>query len=315
MMKNAVRYFIKNPVVVNLVLILIIVIGFLTGSTIRSTTNPLPKDRNISITAVYMGASPSEVENGIVDKIEENLEGVSGIRKVTSVSEEGFASINVRINENADINQVIQDVKDAVSKINTFPSGIEEPIVSKAESYEKSFSFAINGNVSFFELKDYAKKIKDDLLAIDGISTVKIHGLPDEEIEIALNESTLRAFNLSTQEVTKAIQDANIEITGGTIKTSKERISIRAKSKENYAQDLENSIVRALPNGGVVYLKDIAEVSNKFADNPTKKYFNGKPSVTVEVLSRNEENYLDNCTNTENYILAFNNTMKLYNAR
>lgn len=310
-MNNAIKYFIQNNVVVNLLLLLIILIGLISFSQIRSTNEPLITQRNIIITAVNRGASPEEVENGIIDKIEENLKATKGIKKVTSQSSEGFASLNVEIKEGSDINFVLQDVKDAVEGISSFPEAMETPIVTKVEMLTPTYSFSINGDVSLYELKDYAEAIKDDLLDIEGISTVNIYGLPDEEIEITVSENKLREYNLSVNEIINAVVGANIELTGGTIKTSHEDISLRARSKNYYAQDLEGIIVRATTDGAEVHLSDVTTISNRYADKAYERFFNKKPSVAVEVMSRNEENYLENSDAAAAYVVNFNKDNKL----
>ncbi len=310
-MKDAIKYFIQNPVVVNLILILIIIVGVISFTQIKSTSEPQAKERNISIEVTYRGASPKEVENSIVNKIEENLEGIKGLRKVISESREGFAYLDLLIKEESDINIVLQDVKDAVGKINSFPEGMDEPVISKAEVFNRTFSFAVNGDVSLFEIKDYANQIKDALLDDDGISTVLISGFPEEEIEILVSEDKLKAYRLSMNDVSKAISEANIELTAGTIKTTKQNISIRANAKGYYANDLKNIVVRANTDGSIIFLEDIASIENIFSDAVNKRFLNGKPSATIEVLSRTDENLLENAETIKEYISEFNRNNKI----
>lgn len=306
-MKKAVAYFIKYPVAVNVVMIALILFGIAGAMVTKSSFFPLNESNFITINVFYPGASPEEMEEGIVLKIEDNLRGLVGIDRVTSVSSENSALINIETLEDHDIDFILQDVKNAVDRVPTFPSGMEPPIIAKREVRNEAISFTASGNgVPLRTLKDIAREIETDLRAIDGISQVDVTGFPNEEIEIAVRENDLRAFNLTFAEVAQAVASANILTTGGNIKTDTEEYLIRARNKSYHGDELDYIVVRASPTGQVIRLKDVATVRDKWSETPDRLYYNGNPAIQVRVLATNNEDLIANADNTVAYITKFN---------
>ena len=180
------------------------------------------------------------------------------------------------------IDVVLADVKNAVDRVPSFPSGMEPPVISKIESIRPTISFVITGdNISLATLKLYARNVENDLRGIEGISQVSLSGFPDQEIEIAVRENDLRAFNMTFTEVANAVSKSNLLISGGNIKTSDEDYLIRARNKYYYGNELLNLVVRAEPSGNIIRLSDIADVTDSWSENPDRIYFNGKTSPGI----------------------------------
>ena len=192
---------------------------------------PRTESREITIETTYIGASPSEVEKGITIKIEQEIDGLEGIKKVSSTSAESYSNIRIEIFSNFKITEVLSDVKNAVDRINTFPEGAEQPIIYKQERVDRSADLMISGNVDLKTIKSYAEKAEQDLLALDGISKIDISGYPEEEIEIALREKALDAYGLTFSDVARAIQSSNIESTAGKVEMQGNDITIRTSNK------------------------------------------------------------------------------------
>jgi len=305
-MRGITKYFIQHPTLVNLCILLLVGIGGLQLYQIQRTNFPKQKIRFIDVSVPYPGATPSEVEEGITVKIEDNLEGISGIDRVTSASNESSATISVELEEYADANVVLTEVKNAVDKVNTFPDGIEPPIVEKREVMDITVSFGLMGEAPLATMKDVAKEIENDLLAFKGISQVFIEGVPEEEIEIQVRENDLRTYQLTFNQVVRAVSTANLETFGGEIETGKENINIKAQNKGYYAKDLQHIIVAANRDGNTIRLKDVADVRDRFADAPTARYFEGEKIVVVNVYTLPEEDILENAEVVKNYIQNFN---------
>ncbi|NJK83614.1 MAG: efflux RND transporter permease subunit [Saprospiraceae bacterium] len=255
---------------------------------------------------VYPGASPEEIEEGIIAKIEENLKGVTGVEKITSVSSENAGNITIEVLKGYNTDLVLDDVKNAVDRINSLPDGLEPPVVYKLENIGFAISFAISGNVDLKTLKTYGRRAEDDLLAIEGISKVELSGFPDEEIEITFRERDLRAYNLTFQQAADAIRGSNLEITGGTLKGTEEELLVRARNKSYYAEGFRDIIVKNTPGESVVYLHQVADITDRWSDNPSRSYLNGKPTVIVTVSNTLEEDILDVVEKSKNYITQFN---------
>lgn len=305
-MRQMITYFIKYPVLGNVFIFAMVLFGLFGYMNLTTTFFPTVPSRNITIQAVYPGASPQEIEEAIVLKIEDNLKGVTGIDRSTSVSSENVGQINIEILTGSDIDVVLQDVKNAVGKINSFPIGMEPVLVYKQEPREFGINFGINGDVELKVLKSYARKVERDLLSVDGISKISLSGFPDEEIEISFREADLLAYGLTFTEVANAVKKGNITVTGGKIKGDKEELLVRADVKGYYAEEINNLVVKSSAGGTIIRLKDVADVKDRWAENPNRFYFNGKPSVQVTVQTTNNEDLFYVTDYVKEYIKEFN---------
>lgn len=305
-MRSIVKYFIRYGISGNVILALVLIFGFFGLNSLRRTFFPEVPSRIISIQAVYPGSSPEEIEESVVLKIEDNLKGTSGIDRVTSISNENQATVTVEIKQNADIDLVLQDVKNAVDRITSFPTGLESLDVYKKEALSRAMSFAIHGEVDLHTLKASAREVERDLLAIEGISKVALSGFPDEEVVISIKEDQLASFGITLQQVTTAVASNNVEITGGTVIGVNEELKIRSTPKAYYASDLQDLIVKANADGSMVRLKDVASVEDRWAEVPNMSFYNGRPSVTIDVSNTNDEDLLFIADALKDYIAIYN---------
>ena len=306
-MKKIITYFIKYPVAVNVIMWAFVIIGFIGIFSMKSSFFPLVDSEIIRINLVYPGASPQEMEEGVVLKIEDNLKGLVGIDRVTSVSRENSATVTVEIESDKNIDIILTEVKNAVDRVPSFPSGMEPPVVAKIESIRPTISFTVSGDgLPLKTLKQYARSVENDLRAIDGISQVNLSGFPDEEIEIALRENDLRAYNLSFTEIANAVRNSNLLITGGNIKTAEEDYLIRARNRSYYGDELLNLIVRTEPSGNIIRLHDIADVNDIWNENPDRVYYNGNVAINISVSNTNNEDLISSADAVKQYIDKFN---------
>ena len=306
-MRGFIQYFVKYPVAANLLMFGLLLMGALSLLQMKSTFFPETPSREIFIQVIYPGASPEEVEEGIVNKIEENLKGLTGVERYTSVSSENSGQITVEVLKGYDTDVILQDVKNEVDRVSSFPVGMEPPVIFKREQLGRAISFALTGEgVNLGALKTAARQVEDDLLAIDGISKVELSGFPDEEIEIAFREADLQAYGLTFQEAADAVRRTNVDITGGTVKGVNEELLLRARNKEYYADGLKNIVIKTTPAGGTVRLSQVATVRDRWADQPNRGYLDGMPSVRIDVQNTLEEDMLSITDKVKEYIEDFN---------
>lgn len=292
---------------VNVIIIAFLIFGLVGAFSLKSSFFPLVGSKNVLINITYPGASPQEVEEGIVLKIEDNLKGLQGVERVTSTSRENSGSINVEIEKGRDIDFMLLEVKNAVDRVPTFPTGMEPLVVSKLEPVRPTISFAVSGdNIPLVTLKQIGRQIENDLRAIDGISQIEISGYPDEEIEIAVDENSLLAYNISFNEVAQAVSNANILVTGGNIKTDSEEYLIRANNRSYYGDELSNVVVRADATGKAIRLKDVAKIRDRFSETPNASYYDEELSVNITVTSTNTEDLIGSAEKVKEYIKEFN---------
>ncbi len=309
-MKGLISYFIKYPVAVNITILGFFILGIIGMLSMRSSFFPLQDSKLININVAYPGASPEEMEEGVVLKIEDNLRGLLGVDRFTSQSRENAASISIEAVKGYDIDVLLADVKNAVDKVPSFPAEMEPPVVAKQETLTNAVNLVVTGEkgIDLRELKRKAREVETQLRNIDGISQVVISGFPDEEINIAVKEDVLRSYGLTFNEIAQAVRKTNILVTGGAIKTSEEDYLIRVSNRSYFAQNLEMVVVKAQRDGTQILLRDIATVEDRFSETPDRSYYDGSPSVQIDVST----------TNREDLILAANKTLEFveeYNER
>ncbi len=290
-------------------MIAVLIFGYLGIKQTKSSYFPLDDSKLIFINIVYPGASPAEIEEGVVLKIEDNLRGIVNIDRITSASSENSAQITVEIEESADIDIVLANVKNAVDRVPSFPVDMEPPVIAKQENINNAISFVVSAkNADLKTLKTAARKVEDDIRAIPGISQIAVNGFPEEEIEIAVRENDLLAYNLTFNEVAAAVRSANIITTGGTIKTNTEEYLIRANNRSYYGDELDFIIVKSSASGQIVRLKDVAEVKDKWSETPDRTFFNGQSAVEISVSTTNNEDLLSATEKVKKYIEGYNET-------
>jgi multidrug efflux pump subunit AcrB len=300
-MKSLINYFLKYPFAGNLMAGVLLLLGMIGLLSLNSSVMPQIDPGKLSITASYPGASPEEVEKGVTLKIEDNLKGISGIEKTTSSSKENSCSITIDLESGYDPNVALQDVKNAVDGIGSFPVGVENISVKKQEFTVQAMSLSVNGKLDLKNLKTYARRIENDLRSIDGISKVSLSGFPAEEIEISVNEDALKAYQISIDDIYKAVGEANIDLTGGSIKGEDEELRIRIREKQYYAEGLKDIVVRSSVKGGTVLLSDLATVNDKWSETPNRNYINGNPSISITINQTSRENTLNPQVNSTKY--------------
>lgn len=291
-MNRVIAFFVRSKVWTNVLLLGVIVFGLLWLSNLKYSFFPESRPDFLTVQVAFPGASPEELEEGVVLKIEEAIDGLEGIDRVTSVSRENFGVVTVEVLPDADMNIVVQDVKNAVDRINSFPLGIEKPVIFEQKFRTRALSIVLYGETDLYNLKYYAERFRDDLLATPEISQVEIEGVPQLEFSLEVSEADLRRYKLTFREVADAVAAENINLSGGKFDTQDEEILIRANAREYFARELSGLVVRTNPDGSLLLLKDIAHISERWEDIPDKSYYNGRPSVILTIDKTKEEDIL-----------------------
>jgi len=313
-MKSLISFFIKYSTWATVIKIFVLIFGLIALFNIKTSFFPELEPNIININIVFPAASPEEIEEGVIQKIEDNLKGVKGIDRVTSVARENTGSITVEVFRSYNTDEVLDDVKNAVDRINSFPAGLEPVVVSKSNGAEFAISFAIYGTEDLYALKNVAKRVENDIRTIPGISQLSITGYPAEEIVAFVKEAELRRYQIKFDDISRAIRNANIEISAGSIKTDNEELLIRIQQKNYYAEKLQDIVIKSTPDGKIVTLKDVADIRNTWSENPQKTFVNGKRAVVFTVQKVFGENILEITDNIKQYIDNFNKRNDIYKA-
>jgi len=307
-MKSIIGFFIKNRLWTNVLMFSVFGFGLIFYSGMKYSFFPEVEPSFIIIQVLYPGASPEEVEEGVILKIEENLEGLDGIERVTSVSRENFGVVNVEVVEGANIDKVLTDVKNAVDRIGSFPLGVEKPVIFEQKFRARTLSIVLYGETDRFNMKYIAENLRDELLASPNISQVAIEGLPNLEFSIEVSEANLRRYQLTFNEISRAVAAANINISAGKLDTRDEEMLIRAYGKSYFANELLNLVVRGNPDGTVIYLRDVATVKEQWEDVPDKSYYNGRTAVVLNVDKTAAEDILAVAKDAKAIVQKFNDS-------
>lgn len=278
-----IAWMVKNPVAANLIMIVLLVGGLLSLTVIKQEVFPDFDLDIVNISVPYPGASPEEVEQGIVLAIEENVRGLEGVDKVSSTANEGMASVRVELLEGADSQKVYQDIKQEVDRITTFPDEAEEPVVTLAGRKRDVIDMAIYGDVPDTVLREQAETVRERLLQDPDITQVDLSGVRDYEIRVSIPRDNLRKYNISLQEVADRIHQLALELPGGGVKTQAGEILVRVKERRETGAEFGELPVITADDGTVVRLKDIAEITDGFEDTDKFTTYNGKRSVTIDV--------------------------------
>lgn len=310
-MEKLITYLTKYQIWTNAIIFLVVLLGIASAFNINKRYFPEVDPNVISIRVPFPGASPEEVEEGIVTKIEEALKGLEGIEEVTSTSQENNGSVTVNIMQDYDADLVLTEVKNAVDQINSFPVSAEKPIIFNAKPRGDAIDMIVVGDTDLSTLKRYAEGIRDDLLASGEISQADITGFPALEMNIEVSEETLRRYGLTFDQVANAVRLNNRDISSGAIKSSSEEILLRARSKQYDADGIGNIIIRTNEDGSILRLQDVAKSELRFAEDPNRTYYNGKNAVTIKISTLPAESILETVKYAKAYTENFNEENEL----
>ena len=311
-MKKLIAYFIKYPIYANAVIIITAIAGILSLVMMPKSFFPELSPNKIYVNVSYPGASPEEIEEGITTRIEESLNGIEGIENITSTSSENISNVTVEIYEGFNIDEILQNVKNSVDAIYSFPQGAEKPNIQKQNSRGMGGMgnivgfYCLTGPNDLWQLKEKADKIEQDLLNDDEISQIQVIGYAPIIISVEIDESALIRHNINFDLISTAIKLSNIDISGGSIKTSKDEIIIRSNNRNTSTYGVENIVVFSNRNGDIVRLKDLAKVSLVFSDIAVKSYVNGDRAINFIIKKTPEEDIKKIANVLEEYIEIFN---------
>ncbi len=288
-----IAWFTRNGVAANLVMMLLVVGGVASYFTVKRELFPQFSLDLVTVRVPYLGASPEEVEESVVIRIEEAIQGVDGIKEISSVAQEGYGSVTVTVDKGYDIAKVKDQVQTRVDAITTFPVDTERPIVDEPLIPKEVIRISVFGDASEKEIKKIAERVRDELAELDGISQAEVQGVRDYEISIEVSEYTLRNYNLTFDQVVQAVRGSSIDLPGGLIKAEGGEISLRTKEQAYVGTDFKEIILATNPDGGKLTLGDVATIRDGFADQDIITKFNGKPAAIVLVKEVGDENPLE----------------------
>ncbi|MEM0896395.1 MAG: efflux RND transporter permease subunit [Verrucomicrobiota bacterium] len=310
-MHGLISWFARNSVAANLLMVFIIIAGVqaLRSGKIPVEFFPEFEPDEVIISIAYRGASPAEVEEGVVTRIEEAINNVEGVARVVSIAREGAATVVVEVIEGYDLRQLQDDIKARVDAISTFPPDTENLLVRLPQGQNVGVSAILAGDLSERELRNLAEIIRDEINALPEISQVELAGVRNFEIGIEVSENTLQEYGLTLDDVAAAVRRGSVDLPAGEIFTSAGQVLVRTKGQAYVQEDFENITLRTSEDGTRLRIGDIAEVKDGFVENKIIARFNGKPTAVVNVFYSGEQSLLKVAEVVRDYIQERKETM------
>ncbi len=289
MRSGPIAWMARNHVAANLLMVVILAGGALGASRIKQEVFPSFDLDLIRVAVVYPGASPDEVEQGIVLAIEEAVRGVDGVKRVTSGASEGAGTVRAELLIDADPDRVLADVKAEVGRIRSFPEEAEDPQIAIAGRKQRVISLVIAGDQELQTLQAIAEGARVEMLNRKAITQVEIEGVPAQEIAIEVSRERLEEFDLTLQDVAAQVRFASLELPGGGIKTESGEILVRLSDRRQTGAEFGSMILRSTAAGGSVRLADIATVRDGYTETDQSSFYNGKQAVRVTAYRVGDE--------------------------
>ena len=272
-----------NRVTPNLLMLALLLGGFFVSGQIKKEVFPEFELDRVSVSVAYPGASPEEVEQGIVLVIEEAVRGLEGIKELTSTAAESRGSVNLELLTDIDQQKVYQEIKQEIDRIRTFPDDAEEPQVSLVARRREVLNIQLYGNTTEAALRETAEQVRDRLLQDAGITQIDLSGARALEVHVDVPQEKLRAYDLTLDQIARTIDAASTEIPGGAVETSGGDILLRVTDRRDWAREFARIPVISTADGTVVRLEDIATVRETFEDSNRFATYNGQRSIGLDV--------------------------------
>ena len=288
-----IAYMAGNSIAANLLMFAILALGLVSMTGLERESWPTVPFNTIEISMAYPGATPEEIEESIVVKIEEQVRGLEDAKTVKSVAAPGAASVRVELKTGTDMAEALDDVESAVGRIRTFPGNAERPQFREMTNAQSVIRLIVYGDMSERSLKELAHHIEDELAALPNVSLVDTSGTRHYEISIDVPLARLRALGLTLDDIAGRIRNSSLELSAGSINTRESQVRVRTLGQNYDQQDFEEIVLIARNDGTVLRIGDIAEVRDGFQDADLIVRHQNKPGVFVEVSRSDNEQVMD----------------------
>ncbi len=298
-----ITWFARNSVAANLLMISILAAGIFSASQFIPVEIFPTFERNaISVRMNLRGATPEDVEKGLTIRIEEAVQDLEGIERITSQSSEGSSSVNIELDNNYEARDLLGDIKSRVDAINTFPAAAERPIVSLATRRRDVIVVTLASEYGEKETREMAQAVRDDLLQISGITQIDLSGTRNYEITVNTAQDKLRQYQLTIAEVAAAIQNSSIDTSSGNLRTAGGDVLIRSKGQAYRKHEFAAIPIKTNPDGSILRLEDLATINDGFEETPVRSRFNNKNAVFLRVYRIGSQSAIDVAEKVRNYI-------------
>jgi multidrug efflux pump subunit AcrB len=301
-MRGVIAWFASNGVAANILMVFIIIVGLLTLGGIKQEVFPEVTPDAITIAVLYPGAAPAEVEEAVVIRIEERIQDLDDIKKISSVSAENVGTVIIELEDGANVSETLNEVKARVDAIDTFPDEAEKPVIEEFIVRRQVINVAIAGDADERTLKTIGERVRDDLAAQPEISQVELVSARPYEVSIEVSEQGLRRWGLTFDQVARAVRSSSFDLPGGSIETAGGEILLRTVGQAYSGREFEELPLLVLPDGTRLTLGDVARIDDGFAETDNAARFDGKPAVMVQVFRVGDQSAIEISNVVRDYI-------------
>lgn len=307
--KGTIAWMATRSVPANLLMTIFLVGGFLFVQKIKKEIFPNFEMDRVIVSVSYPGASPDEVERGIILSIEEAIQGIEGIKSVDSRATEAQATVNIEIMDGEDNASVLRDIQNEIERITTFPDDAESPLVYLASRKRYVVSLVLYGEQTEMVLRTMAEDIRDQLLLDNDISLVELSGVRDYEISIEIKQHMLRQYKLTLEEIASRIRQTAVDLPGGSLKTLKGDILVRMKERRDKCHEFGKIPVLTSDDGSMLLLEDIAEIREGFEESNRFATYNNMPAIGVDIYRVGDQSPIAVSAAVENQLKTINENL------
>jgi len=283
-MNGLISWWTRNSIAANLLMVAIFIAGALAFTKLEREVFPSATFNGASVSVIWPGASPVEIEEQVILRVEEAVADIDGVKRVSSTAREGSATINIQGVDSVDATYFLNEVKNRVDGISTFPQDTFPPTVFQWRNNMPAQFIALYGDMDQKELNKLARKFRDELAQLpNGSPLIEMWGVIDEEVSIEVSETALRRFGLTFDDVANAIRGSSLNISGGQVRTDTGNIQVAARNLAETQEEFERIVIRQLANGSVVRVQDVATVIDGLAEVRARREVDGRRTVNLAV--------------------------------
>lgn len=283
--KGIVAWWAQNSVAANLAMLVAFIFGVIGFLRLEQEVFPAADFNGASVSISWPGASPNDVEEQIVTRLEEVLADLDGLRRMEGTAREGVGYVNLESFQDYDIDKFIDEVKLRVDQINNLPQASFPPQVQRWQQNQMYLGIAIHGNTDRMTLKRVADDMRDKIAGeVEGGELAEVWGVLGEEVSIEISETDLRRYNLTFSDVANAVRQSSVNSSGGRIRTDLGNISLQTRNLADTAEQFENIVVRQLPTGETIRVRDVATVIDGFVDDSLNTTYDGEPTAFIMIM-------------------------------
>lgn len=288
-----IAYMARNPLVANLLMIVLIGGGVWTMYNVQKEVFPQFQLDMVEVNVVYPGAAPAEVEQGILMPVEEAVRGIQGIKEITSTAEEGSGTVMIELVAGADRMNIFQDIDQAIARITTFPNEIEEPEVRLQVNQRDVMEIGLYGDVDIWTLRKLAERLRDRLLNEENITQVELGNVPGYMTHVEIPRHRLREYNITLGQIASIIRQSSEDVPAGDVSTNTGEILLRMKERKQWAEEFGKIEIITAASGATVTLADIAKITDGFEESGFHSQFNQQPSVELSIYRIGDQSPLE----------------------